>query len=114
MRGRGAAVGGATLTTAGARLIGAAVGGAADQGAAVTGARGSALIVSTPSVGGRGTVTGADGEPVVGADVVAVSGNGWYLGRAKWMAKTGTEWLYRFAQEPRRMGRRYFIEDAVA
>ena len=30
-----------------------------------------------------------------------------------WMGKVGVEWLYRFAQEPKRMGRRYFIEDAA-
>ena len=29
------------------------------------------------------------------------------------MGKVGVEWLYRFAQEPKRMGRRYFIEDAA-
>nr|WP_295131018.1 WecB/TagA/CpsF family glycosyltransferase [uncultured Roseateles sp.] len=28
-----------------------------------------------------------------------------------WMQKTGLEWFYRFLQEPRRMFRRYFIED---
>jgi len=28
-----------------------------------------------------------------------------------WMQKTGFEWFYRFLQEPRRMFRRYFIED---
>jgi N-acetylglucosaminyldiphosphoundecaprenol N-acetyl-beta-D-mannosaminyltransferase len=28
-----------------------------------------------------------------------------------WMQKSGLEWLYRFLQEPRRMFRRYFIED---
>lgn len=28
-----------------------------------------------------------------------------------WMQKTGLEWFYRFLQEPRRMYRRYFIED---
>ena len=29
----------------------------------------------------------------------------------KWMQNTGLEWFYRFLQEPRRMFRRYFIED---
>lgn len=28
-----------------------------------------------------------------------------------WMQKMGLEWLYRFLQEPRRMFRRYFVED---
>jgi N-acetylglucosaminyldiphosphoundecaprenol N-acetyl-beta-D-mannosaminyltransferase len=28
-----------------------------------------------------------------------------------WMQKTGLEWFYRFLQEPRRMFRRYFVED---
>jgi N-acetylglucosaminyldiphosphoundecaprenol N-acetyl-beta-D-mannosaminyltransferase len=28
-----------------------------------------------------------------------------------WMQRTGFEWFYRFLQEPRRMFRRYFIED---
>lgn len=28
-----------------------------------------------------------------------------------WMARAGVEWLYRFAQEPRRMYRRYFVDD---
>jgi N-acetylglucosaminyldiphosphoundecaprenol N-acetyl-beta-D-mannosaminyltransferase len=28
-----------------------------------------------------------------------------------WMQKTGFEWFYRFLQEPRRMYRRYFIDD---
>ena len=29
----------------------------------------------------------------------------------RWMQKSGLEWFYRFLQEPRRMFRRYFIED---
>ena len=29
----------------------------------------------------------------------------------RWMQRTGLEWFYRFLQEPRRMFRRYFIED---
>ena len=29
----------------------------------------------------------------------------------KWMQRSGLEWFYRFLQEPRRMFRRYFIED---
>lgn len=28
-----------------------------------------------------------------------------------WMSRVGLEWFYRFAQEPRRLFRRYFIED---
>lgn len=31
----------------------------------------------------------------------------------KWMQKSGFEWFYRFLQEPRRMFKRYFIEDMV-
>jgi N-acetylglucosaminyldiphosphoundecaprenol N-acetyl-beta-D-mannosaminyltransferase len=37
------------------------------------------------------------------------------VGRVKraplWMQRNGLEWFYRFLQEPRRMFRRYFIED---
>ncbi|WP_307727287.1 WecB/TagA/CpsF family glycosyltransferase [Massilia litorea] len=37
------------------------------------------------------------------------------IGRVKraplWMQRAGLEWFYRFLQEPRRMFRRYFIED---
>ena len=34
------------------------------------------------------------------------------VGRApKWMQKAGLEWFYRFIQEPRRMFKRYFIDD---
>jgi len=29
----------------------------------------------------------------------------------RWMQRTGLEWFYRFLQEPRRMFRRYFIDD---
>lgn len=29
----------------------------------------------------------------------------------KWLQRSGLEWLYRFAQEPRRFFRRYFIDD---
>jgi N-acetylglucosaminyldiphosphoundecaprenol N-acetyl-beta-D-mannosaminyltransferase len=29
----------------------------------------------------------------------------------KWMQRTGFEWFFRFVQEPRRMFRRYFVED---
>jgi N-acetylglucosaminyldiphosphoundecaprenol N-acetyl-beta-D-mannosaminyltransferase len=29
----------------------------------------------------------------------------------RWMRRVGLEWFYRFVQEPRRMFRRYFIED---
>jgi N-acetylglucosaminyldiphosphoundecaprenol N-acetyl-beta-D-mannosaminyltransferase len=28
-----------------------------------------------------------------------------------WMQKSGLEWFYRFLQEPRRMFKRYFIDD---
>jgi N-acetylglucosaminyldiphosphoundecaprenol N-acetyl-beta-D-mannosaminyltransferase len=39
------------------------------------------------------------------------------IGRVKraprWMQRAGLEWFYRFLQEPRRMFRRYFIEDMV-
>lgn len=31
----------------------------------------------------------------------------------RWMQKSGFEWFYRFLQEPRRMFKRYFIEDLV-
>jgi N-acetylglucosaminyldiphosphoundecaprenol N-acetyl-beta-D-mannosaminyltransferase len=31
----------------------------------------------------------------------------------RWMQRAGLEWFYRFLQEPRRMFRRYFIEDMV-
>jgi N-acetylglucosaminyldiphosphoundecaprenol N-acetyl-beta-D-mannosaminyltransferase len=31
----------------------------------------------------------------------------------RWMQQSGLEWFYRFLQEPRRMFRRYFIEDMV-
>jgi N-acetylglucosaminyldiphosphoundecaprenol N-acetyl-beta-D-mannosaminyltransferase len=29
----------------------------------------------------------------------------------RWMQRAGLEWFYRFLQEPRRMFRRYFIDD---
>ena len=29
----------------------------------------------------------------------------------RWMQAAGLEWFYRFLQEPRRMARRYFIDD---
>ena len=29
----------------------------------------------------------------------------------KWMQSSGLEWFFRFLQEPRRMFRRYFVED---
>lgn len=29
----------------------------------------------------------------------------------KWMQNVGLEWFYRFLQEPRRMFRRYFVDD---
>ena len=31
----------------------------------------------------------------------------------RWMQRAGLEWFYRFLQEPRRMFRRYFLEDAT-
>lgn len=31
----------------------------------------------------------------------------------RWMQRAGLEWFYRFLQEPRRMFRRYFVEDAA-
>jgi N-acetylglucosaminyldiphosphoundecaprenol N-acetyl-beta-D-mannosaminyltransferase len=31
----------------------------------------------------------------------------------RWMQRAGLEWFYRFLQEPRRMFRRYFLEDAA-
>ena len=44
-----------------------------------------------------------------GATVDFLAGN---VRRApEWMSEHGLEWLYRFFQEPRRMFRRYFIED---
>jgi N-acetylglucosaminyldiphosphoundecaprenol N-acetyl-beta-D-mannosaminyltransferase len=30
-----------------------------------------------------------------------------------WMQRSGLEWFYRFLQEPRRMFRRYFVEDVA-
>ncbi|MCB9794207.1 MAG: WecB/TagA/CpsF family glycosyltransferase [Alphaproteobacteria bacterium] len=38
---------------------------------------------------------------------------GLYKRAPDWMARTGTEWIYRMMQEPRRMGRRYLIEDSA-
>jgi N-acetylglucosaminyldiphosphoundecaprenol N-acetyl-beta-D-mannosaminyltransferase len=29
-----------------------------------------------------------------------------------WMQRCGLEWLFRFLQEPRRMFKRYFVDDA--
>ena len=29
----------------------------------------------------------------------------------RWMQRSGLEWFFRFLQEPRRMVRRYFIDD---
>lgn len=44
-----------------------------------------------------------------GATVDFLAGN---VRRApEWMSEHGLEWLYRFFQEPRRMFRRYFVED---
>lgn len=45
----------------------------------------------------------------VGATIEFESGN---LQRApRWMTKFGLEWLYRLTQEPKRLARRYFIDD---
>ena len=45
----------------------------------------------------------------VGAGFDFVAGR---LTRApRWMSSSGFEWLYRLAQEPRRLARRYLIED---
>mgnify|MGYP001122148869 CR=1 FL=1 len=47
----------------------------------------------------------------VGGSFDVVTGR---VGRApRWMQRSGLEWFYRFLQEPRRMFRRYFIEDAA-
>lgn len=44
-----------------------------------------------------------------GATVDFLAGN---MRRApKWMSEHGLEWLYRFAQEPKRLFKRYFVED---
>lgn len=44
-----------------------------------------------------------------GATVDFLAGN---INRApSWMSKNGLEWLYRFAQEPKRLFKRYFIDD---
>lgn len=45
----------------------------------------------------------------IGATIEFESGN---LRRAPaWMTRLGLEWLYRMSQEPKRLGRRYLIED---
>ena len=45
----------------------------------------------------------------VGATIDFEAGN---VKRApKWMQKNGLEWFYRFVQEPRRMFKRYFVDD---
>ncbi|MBQ8440116.1 MAG: WecB/TagA/CpsF family glycosyltransferase, partial [Clostridia bacterium] len=44
-----------------------------------------------------------------GATVDFLAGN---VNRApKWMSEHGLEWFYRFLQEPKRMFRRYFVDD---
>lgn len=44
-----------------------------------------------------------------GATVDFIAGN---VKRApRWMSEHGLEWLYRFSQEPKRMFRRYFVDD---
>ena len=44
-----------------------------------------------------------------GATVDFLAGN---VNRApKWMSEHGLEWFYRFLQEPKRMFKRYFIDD---
>ena len=46
-----------------------------------------------------------------GATVDFLAGN---ISRApKWMSDNGLEWLYRFLQEPKRMFKRYFIDDVT-
>lgn len=45
-----------------------------------------------------------------GATVDFLAGN---INRApKWMSEHGLEWFYRFTQEPKRMFKRYFVDDA--
>ena len=45
----------------------------------------------------------------IGATIEFEAGN---LKRApKWMTKTGTEWIYRMLQEPKRLVKRYLLED---
>lgn len=47
----------------------------------------------------------------IGASFDFIAGN---INRApKWMQKCGLEWFYRFCQEPKRLFKRYFVEDAV-
>lgn len=52
---------------------------------------------------------GAKVSVCAGATVDFIAGN---IKRApKWMSEHGLEWFYRFLQEPRRMFKRYFIDD---
>lgn len=56
------------------------------------------------------------GQQIAPAVAVAVGGSlDFFTGRVRrappWMSHAGLEWLYRLAQEPRRMWRRYLIED---
>ena len=44
-----------------------------------------------------------------GATVDFLAGN--FSRAPKWMADHGLEWIYRFLQEPKRLFRRYFVED---
>ncbi len=40
-----------------------------------------------------------------------------YVGRVRrapvWMQRTGLEWLYRLVQEPRRLAKRYLVDDVA-
>mgnify|MGYP001021427218 FL=1 len=52
---------------------------------------------------------GAKVSICAGATVDFLAGN---VNRApKWMSDHGLEWFYRFLQEPKRMFKRYFIDD---
>jgi N-acetylglucosaminyldiphosphoundecaprenol N-acetyl-beta-D-mannosaminyltransferase len=56
------------------------------------------------------------GRHIAPAVAIAVGGSlDFFTGRVRrappWMSRAGLEWLYRLAQEPRRMWRRYLIED---
>jgi N-acetylglucosaminyldiphosphoundecaprenol N-acetyl-beta-D-mannosaminyltransferase len=54
-------------------------------------------------------------RPAVGIGVGA--GFDFVTGRIKraprWISETGLEWLYRLAQEPRRLGKRYLVDDPM-
>ena len=57
-----------------------------------------------------------DYRPAVGIGVGAALA--FYVGEVQrapaWMSRVGLEWLYRLSQEPRRLWRRYLIEDPQA